>query len=205
MITLRKLLRLFCYYFIPAALGIYGIFYSMTASNRELTRWASDMGEHAWTLFWVTLFVSPLSVLLPGILGQLFQRVMTLRRELGVLITWLVVYHTFFLLVVVADLNQLFADMTDPSNTWSWGTLAGIAVVIMGITSNNFSIQLLRSMWKRVHILAYVVLLTGMLHVALVENEFGEFLTLFPIYLLLKWLAVVKQKQTAAPVVMHSR
>ncbi len=182
-------------------LGIYGTYYHITATDSEFWYWAVRLGDYAWALFWLILFVSPLSVLLPSVLGrQLFQRVMTFRRELGILMTWLVYYHAFFLLISVTNFSKLAQDIMNISNPWFWGAFTGVAVFVMGITSNNLSIRLFSALWKHVHKLAYVVLISGMLHVALVNGEFEEFITLLPAYLLLKWLVTVKQK-LAVPVV----
>ncbi len=200
MILLRQTLRLFIYYLLPVALAVFGINYYMTAPGREFSHWAVELGDFAWLLFWIVLFISPLSVLLPGSVACFFKRMMTLRRELGVLITWLVFYHTLFLIMAETDINRMYAEMIAISNTWFWGVLAGIATLIMGITSNNYSVRLLRAMWKRVHLLAYMVLITGVLHVMLADEgefEFEGLVTLFPVYILLKVLAVVKQRRAA--------
>lgn len=105
-------------------------------------------------------------VLLPGIFKRLqwFQSIrvtmMLFRRHVGILMYWTALAHglTQFGLLTIA-----FGPM--PVDTFViYGITATLLSLPLLVTSNDFSVKLLKRWWNVLHKLVYLVLLFGALH-----------------------------------------
>jgi DMSO/TMAO reductase YedYZ heme-binding membrane subunit len=67
--------------------------------------------------------------------------------------------------MIAKDLRNISAYFSNPlSNYLFIGLLAIIGMIILGLTSNFFSIKLLGNNWKRIQWLAYPILFLSKLH-----------------------------------------
>lgn len=159
-INIRKLIQLFCYYILPLGMLITEIlaifagasFYSLLV----------NYGNASMYLVIVILFVKPLSILFPKI--TLFRKLMTYRREMGVLAFWFAIFHSIALLFYLeifktGDIKILFTD-----SALLFGVLALLCMLILGLTSNKLAVIKLKRNWKKVQMLAYPAIFLIVLH-----------------------------------------
>jgi len=52
-----------------------------------------------------------------------------------------------------------------------WGSLAGSIIFLLGITSNTFSVKLLKRNWKRLHMLVFLALVFVALHIYFIAGD----------------------------------
>ncbi len=124
-----------------------------------------EFGSLARTLLLFILFLSPLSKIFRI---RLLAQLMGLRRQLGIWFAYLASVHS---LGYVFD--PLWSDFIFHSQaegpfgiqpTYFFGSIAYVLTIPLLVTSNNFSVRLLRVNWKRVQALVYPVLFFTLLH-----------------------------------------
>lgn len=120
---------------------------------------ARDMGELAANILLFILFLSPLSVIFRA---KLLLLLMSLRRELGILMGALALVHGLTYLV---PLVRAGVSPVSPTNPFLLsGVLALLLTIPLLLTSNNISTRLLGRNWKRLHRLVYLVLFFAVVH-----------------------------------------
>jgi sulfoxide reductase heme-binding subunit YedZ len=123
-------------------------------------------------LLCVTLSVGPAVRLRPGL-----SPVMTWRRHLGIAVAAGAVMHILaFEALDLLALPKLFLDQVDgqivlqkdevAASSWI-GLTALVYVIVLGITSNDFSQRLLGRAWKRVHGQSHTLFVLAVIHAAL--------------------------------------
>ena len=117
-------------------------------------------------------------VVLPGIFKRLrwFQSIritmMLFRRHLGILMYWTAITHGFFIFWL-----PWIAFGPSPVDLFTaFGLLATTLSLPLLITSNEFSVRLLKRWWSVLHKLVYVVLLFAALHTLKKSFSTGLFL-----------------------------
>ncbi len=166
--------RIFAFYVLPVALVLIGIIFP----EKEIF---VAMGEWAERVLVFLLMVKPVSVIFSS---KILSRVVGFRKELGLASFWFFLVHAVGL-IIVKDIE--FTDlMSVPFLTW--GLFAGVVMVILGVTSNEKSVVLLKRNWKRIQYLAYFALFGTLLHTSLVAGNMMKFYVVFGIFLVLKVL-----------------
>lgn len=109
--------------------------------------------------------------LLPGILGRfsLFPipraTLMLFRRYLGILTYLMVVTHSMFIYWLPS-----FTYGFGPLRFFQlFGMLAATMATPLFLTSNDYSVRVLKKGWKRIHKLVYLMLIFALLHTLLIE------------------------------------
>lgn len=74
------------------------------------------------------------------------------------------------------------------------GVVAFIIIAILAITSNNFSIQLLKGTWKKLQSFVYPLFLIAAFHVAFASRFDGFYMTTIGLLVLLRTLAYLGEK-----------
>lgn len=126
----------------------------------------------AHTLLFLVMLVRPLADILRGI--QWLRPLVILRKGFGVLSASIVV--SFILAKIVTDAGGYFSNFLT-SNYWSvahlalFAHLADISAVLLLVTSNNLSKQILGKNWKRVQRLSYVYFYGSALYVYFILGE----------------------------------
>ena len=149
-------------------------------------------GQLAWLLFLVILFLSPVAQISRSkTLGAL----MLFRREAGILMGILAIEHgwLFFARQGIAlsfILEKEFWMTKNGLTSVGWGMAALVLTMPLLITSNNFSMRILKGNWKKLHRLAYVVLILIALHIVFVKRDFSQALVIIFVYATIKTLAV---------------
>lgn len=120
-----------------------------------------ERGSMSLNLLYLIMFMKPMIVIIGN---KSLYKLMPYRRQLGVVSAWLAVFHTIGL-IVAKDLRNISAYLSNPwwNYLFVWA-LATIGMIVLGLTSNFFSIKLLWKNWKRIQWLAYPVLFLSKLH-----------------------------------------
>ena len=169
---MRKFIQLIAYYLAPlTALAILVIF-----PERDLLNFSGYVALYTILLI---LFIKPIGIILNW---KILRRLIVLRREMGVLSFWAALLHgTGYL--IRADFN-LDLKISSP---FFWGYITLSLIILLGITSNNISVRILRLNWKRLQYLAYPAMVTALLHVELVKlRTFYITLSLTVLFIALK-------------------
>jgi sulfoxide reductase heme-binding subunit YedZ len=179
-IRFRKVVDPLVYYIFPMGLIVYSVFFP----SSELF---NILGGLSKKLLIFLLFIKPVAKILHS---KLLMKVTGYRRQLGLITFWLFFVHT-------AGLIYLY-------NLWSVndyltakhliGVIAGIGLIILAITSNDYSIKLLKNNWKKLQYLVYPVLFGVLYHTSINEygnlNEFYIICGVFVALKLLEWKGV---------------
>jgi len=181
----RKIFQILVYYVTPITLLVFSFI-------TKDSHFFAELGNYSLYLLSAILFVKPIAAISKI---NFFWDIVSYRRELGILTFWLFLFHS-------AGLVYLY-KFYEPS-AWSnlsgsiyWGLVGGLGMTILAITANNYAVRLLRRNWKRLHYLAYFVLLTAFIHTALIRDEYVLFTVVFAIFFVLKVIEFSKLKKPA--------
>lgn len=124
-----------------------------------------DMGELSFDILFLLMTVSPLSRLLRM---RLLYLVMAVRRELGILMAAYALVHSLGYLLdpmwTAWYVSPYWPDLAAMEWRILFGFVAMFLTLPLFLTSNALSQRLLGRNWKRVHWLAYPLLLFAVLH-----------------------------------------
>lgn len=171
----RTVIQICAYYLLPISLVVMGV---LVPSNETFKTYGS------WTLWLlsVIVFVKPLAVLTKV---GIFREILSYRRELGVASMWTYLAHSQGLLAIGwVSVNEIWAYPT----FLFWGALAGLGMLILGLTANTAAVRLLKKNWKLLHRLVYPVYFMALYHSSYAEGEMARFYILGGAYALLKAL-----------------
>lgn len=99
-----------------------------------------------------------------GIISKTFQLLMLFRRQLGLMVFYLVLFH---LSIVWFLPSMKYLGTIFPLNRVQlMGSLAFVFLIPLFLTSNRWSVQKLGVWWKRIHSLVYIIAWLMFLHVA---------------------------------------
>ena len=149
-------------------------------------------GEQALNFLWFLLFLPIFS----KVLGLwIAKKMMPLRKEIGIFMGTLALVHAFTYLYPNPDkiLESYFWIKNGFISFTAFGFFALILTTLLLITSNNWAIRKLWRNWKRLHRLAYGIIILTVIHVVLLklsrELEIGPILilSLYFIWKTLEW------------------
>jgi sulfoxide reductase heme-binding subunit YedZ len=142
--------------------------------NTNYFKFSKEMGEFGYNLIIFILFLSPVTKIFSNF--KILKDISGFRKELGMLSFWTLTIHFIGMML---DLN-LFNNFSSLflENHLIFGFLAYILIFILGITSNKFSMRMLRKKWFLLHKLLYVVLMLAVVHVVLIKGETEGYLIL---------------------------
>ncbi len=136
-----------------------------------------EMGELSWKLLLILLAIRPLGDIFPDF--KILKKLLPLRKEVGILCGTLAIAHSigfFFQAGISLPAGFLLSEIWDYKNTYFWGMIGFIIAIVLTLTSNIFSIKLLKTYWKKLHKLTYVFLLTVALHIIFIKaGKIGTF------------------------------
>ena len=143
---------------IPAAALAYG-FYTQDLTANPGDYITDQTGTWALAFLLISLTVTPIRRL------SGWNEIIRLRRMLGLfslfyatlhMLTWVVFIHYFDVRFMVEDVfMRPFITV---------GMTVFLILVVLGVTSNRFSIRLLKRRWQTLHRLVYVAAIGGVLH-----------------------------------------
>ncbi|MGL4758363.1 MAG: FAD-binding oxidoreductase [Patescibacteria group bacterium] len=123
------------------------------------------MGKFAIYLFWLIALAGILNrfEIKNGWIGKIHYSLMRNRRYLGILMFFFVLAH-YVWLQVFKYIKFGFPNKIPFYVTM--GFYAFLMLIPMVVTSNNFSVKILKRFWKILHLLAYPVMILIILHTA---------------------------------------
>lgn len=189
--NLRKTLQVLFYYVMPG-ISFLIVLWSLITDN-YIYDLMVEFGSWSMNLLILILFIRPISVLFDKVV--FFKKVMSYRRELGVLAFWFAIFHSLVLafylnLFSIYEISRIY----DLSDYVSWGVFGFLGMFILGITSNKFSVLKLKRNWKKLQMLAYPTFAFVVVHKVMAEEEAGAFVLLL-VYVILKTLEILKVKK----------
>lgn len=149
------------------------------------------LGSLAWLFLLAILFISPIAKISKS---KALNSLMIFRREAGILMGAIAIEHAILYFIknrvnLSIILNFDFWIKDGKLSNLGFGLVALIIVIPLLVTSNNFSMKILKTRWKTLHRLVYPLLVLIVLHKTLLSHEYFEgFLILFT-YGLLKLLS----------------
>lgn len=154
------------------------------------------LGSLSWALLLAILFLSPLAKISQS---KTLQTLMLFRREAGILMGVFAIEHS---LLYFIKFNFPLASFLEPAlwvragnlNYIGWGSLALLLTIPLLITSNNFSMRLLKTHWKKLQRLTYLLFILVALHVVLVKYNYIQIIFIITAYIILKLLAATNCK-----------
>ena len=117
-------------------------------------------GDLALQLFIATLAITPLGLWFPQ--ARLVRWLKARRRHLGVASFAYGLLHALVYLERRPELGAILDDARDVAMWTGW--LALVIMAVLALTSNNYSVRLLRKWWKRLHRFAYLGVALTLLH-----------------------------------------
>jgi DMSO/TMAO reductase YedYZ heme-binding membrane subunit len=137
-----------------AHLSLFGFFFP------ELRK---TFGELAGNLLIGILFISPISKI---VRVRFFLQIMSIRRELGILMAYLATVHAVgYLMDPAWAQGEIFPHYTEWQNGYLFGILAYMLTLPLLLTSNTLAQKYLGgTLWKRVHRVVYLMFIFAVLH-----------------------------------------
>ncbi len=149
-----------------------------------------DSGWYAITVLWIILWMPILSRLF-GV--EIFQTLLPLRKELGILMGVLAIVHggRFFMNYPDIITDKSFWLSAGFLSYLAFGFFALILTLPLLFTSNDFLMKKMGKYWKYLHRLVYGILIFTILHVVLIKYSYHLEIApiiLMIVYFIFKWL-----------------
>ena len=179
----KKQFDLFLFVFILFYIVVFSLlFYNGKRIEGHIIR---TFGSLAFLMLSVALSIGPLAWINP-----FFKKFIAYRRHLGVATSIVASIHGLFSWFLIADF-EIYPMLTmseldfDKIPFEIFGLLALAILLLLSLTSNNFSTVLLKEKWKSLHVFIYLAYTSVILHIAFgsVYDKDGEkmFLSLYAI------------------------
>ena len=142
----------------PAALLVYG-FYTNDLTANPLDYITDQTGTWALSFLVISLSVTPIRRLTG------WNPIIKLRRMLGLFSFFYALLHmlTWVVLLNFFDVNEMVKDVFErPFITIGMATF--LILLVLAVTSNQFSIRRLGRRWQRLHRLAYAAAIGAVIH-----------------------------------------
>lgn len=173
---------------IPGIFLFFGFYFGNAGEADLLLR---DFGRVSFFYFTLALMVTPVIVLI----GK--NSLAPYRRVFGVLAFLVVLGHAgiYFYLenlyhkAFIIPAHFKYLDVAS-------GTIAFLIMAILAITSNDYSVRLLRGTWKKIQVLAYPLFLIAALHVAFASRFDGFYIVIIGLLIALRIAAYFKKDST---------
>lgn len=188
----KKTIDIISYYVLPSILFITFLFLLMTDLN-GLRYISNKFAYVAIHLFSIIMFAKPLSQIFSKI--KIFKKIVSLRRELGILIFYFAFFHMAGLITFYNYLSiNSFIEANMMMNFMLMGTLSFILMFILYLTSNNISVRFFKRKWRVFqNYFGYLSYILVLLHLALFKGGFSWYL-LLGIYIVLKLYFYISNK-----------
>ncbi len=148
-----------------------------------------EYGKLGWNILIAIMLIRPLSDVIPNL--KILKTLVLFRKEFGILSGVLIAIHSYkyFALGNKNILIEIFNPKYWDFNTiFGWGMAGFIITIILLLTSNNFSIRLLKNSWKKFQELSYLLFLFSAIHIALVKKGDINEILLPVLLVMILWL-----------------
>jgi len=173
----QKLLKILAYIIVPIFLtisefivissgniSILGLF---TINSTDMyIGWSQFTARTAFFLLMFILYLKPLMKILPNI--GLIRKLMLFRRQLGIATFYFAVFHMINALFYYLNIHNY--NMIDTFIWFKYGTISIFVLFLMYLTSNNYSVRLLKRNWKKLQNLIHFSVAVLFIHMFLVYS-----------------------------------
>jgi DMSO/TMAO reductase YedYZ heme-binding membrane subunit len=163
----KKYLSLVAFYFVPVTLIVSSWFAGQGGLSRE-NDFYSAFGSIAMVLVSLIVFVKPLSQIFAW---KGFKYAVAFRRQLGVASFWFALFHGM-LYVRLYDLFGIESFIGRENTFYLLGLVGLIGMILLGVTSNNYSVKYLGKYWKKLHRFVYVIFFVILVHAGQAEGHY---------------------------------
>ncbi len=149
------------YFFLILAVLSFGFFW---ADNG-----VKESGEKAIFVLWVILWI-PIFARVFGI--RIFQAIMSLRQELGILMGTLAFVHGAMYIVPYPTMigeSYFWLDDTTVLSYLAFGFFALLLTIPLTLTSTKWAMRVMWRYWKMLHRMVYVIIIFTVIHVVLIQ------------------------------------
>jgi len=132
--------------------------------------YSKAFGSMALDVLIGTLFLSPLTKILHW---KILYILMGFRKHLGIFFSCLAIAHVMGSVSYLGIMRSLYFILSFSGYTalaWAFGFIAFFITILLFVTSNKCSVHLLRTYWKRLHRLAYLLIILILIHKALLSG-----------------------------------
>lgn len=133
-----------------------------------------DFAEIGWIALVGVLLVRPVADILPNL--RIFRTLISFRKEFGIFSALMFFAHfSGFLIINKISLISIFGNKLYWSydKIFFWGLLALIVAIPVILSSNSFIKDRLKSLWRHVQRLSYLLFIFGGVHIYMVGEESG--------------------------------
>jgi DMSO/TMAO reductase YedYZ heme-binding membrane subunit len=177
---LRSIINSLIYYGLPIILLILSI-------NSKGKHLFNNLGTISEYLLIIIMYSKPLCIILNS---KILTKLVCFRRQLGVASFWFFFFHMAGL-IYIFNLTKI-SQYLNVSSSLFYGALAAIGMLILTITSNDYSLKLLKQNWKKLQYIAYPTFLLVLFHISMAQSEFSEFIIFGSIFIILKTIEWTK-------------
>lgn len=151
-----------------------------------------DLGSLSWALLLAILFLSPAAKISQS---KTLASLMLFRRDAGILMGVLALEHAFlyfskFDVKFNSILNSSFWFQDGNITYIGWGSLALAITLLLLATSNDLSMRILKTNWKRLQRFAYLILILVALHIVFIKYNYIKAFFITAVYIFIKLLAM---------------
>ena len=171
----------------PLAIQVYR-YASQSVYYGEVLHWT---GLHATHLLLVTLAITPLGRLFPGV--RLVAWLRRYRRDLGLVTFTYAAVHAAVYIVRIADGGRIVDEAMEVGMLTGWVAFA--VLLVLAVTSNDRSVKALGRSWGRLHRSVYGAALLTMAHWVLTAFDPAAGFVYLGILLVLLTLRLVKRRK----------
>jgi len=170
-------------------------FFISTIYLKDFARLWNDFGKKAANLslfaFWITLFPGIIKRLeLEGIFKPIEVVITIFRKEIGILMYLFAIAHygwSRFLPIFSINGNLFSVTFFE-----IFGLIAFVLSFPLFITSNDFSIQKLGGLWKKLHTMTYIIVWMLFLHLIIRVPDWKALVTLM--IASIEWASLISKK-----------
>lgn len=182
-LPLKKIFSIGAYWVIPTVFASASFFFP----GGDLY---SALGLVAMYLLAFLLFLKPVAILSRR---RELLYLLQFRRQFGVAVFWLALFHgAGYLLLYDLWGTPLLSDL---SSHHFYGLVGLFGLIILALTSNDFSVKFLKKHWKQIHWLVYPVFVLVLLHAGLAHGSLVLFSGVTIVYGVLKYLDWKQKKK----------
>jgi len=162
----QKLLKVLAYIIIPIIFGFLTIWIDFNQGLGEMYAWSQFTARTAFFLLMFLLYLKPLMKIFPNV--GLIRKLMLFRRQFGVATFYFALFHMINSIFFYIEKNNY--PVIDTLIWFKYGTISILVLFVMYLTSNNYSVRLLKRNWKKVQGLIHFSVAVLFIHMFLVYS-----------------------------------
>lgn len=195
---LRTYKKYIGYFFLFLSLLSFGFFWAQD--------WVKESGEKAifvlWIILWIPIFARVFWL-------KVFQLMMPLRQELGILMGTLAFVHGAAYIAPFPSMvteSYFWLDDTTIISYFAFGFCALLLTIPLTLTSNKWAMRMMWRYWKMLHRTVYAIIIFAVIHVVLIQwsKEFEVWPVLMLIayfcFKVLEWKGITLAKKNTTKV-----